>query len=339
MLVNIDVPDLEAATQLRSAVRIYGIDFTCAPRRAKPITVASGMLNKHTLSIEEIEKLENFSDFEAFLRRPGPWIGGFDFPFSLPQGLVRDLGWPAKWQQLVMHCAGLTRLELREVLDAYRNSRPAGTKYAHRATDYPAGSSSPMKLVNPPVALMFHEGARRIIESGAEVPALRPGDPSRVALEAYPGLLVRKQLGIRDSYKSDTRSEQTAARKEIRRTVLKAMQSGHPLGIRLRTKLDKLLAGDGSGDALDAVICAVQAAWAAGQPAYGLPEDAPEGEGWIVSAGFTGTSSYPLARMQKLASRASSIKRSPKGSPKGEYGHPTNGRPTRSRNIGGPKGR
>jgi hypothetical protein len=26
-----------------------------------------------------------------------------------------------------------------------------GSKYAHRATDIPAGSSSPMKLVNPPV--------------------------------------------------------------------------------------------------------------------------------------------------------------------------------------------
>jgi hypothetical protein len=320
-------------------VRIYGIDFTCAPRRAKPITVASGVLDKRTLSIEEIEKLENFSDFEAFLRRTGPWIGGFDFPFSLPRELVRDLGWPAAWVDLVEHCSAFTRPDFRKILDAYRNSRPAGGKYAHRATDYPAGSSSPMKLVNPPVALMFHEGARRMIQSGVHVPALMPGDLSRIALEAYPGLLVRKQLGRRDSYKSDTRSEHTAARKEIRRSVLQALRSGHPLGIRLRTRLDKLLVGDGSGDALDAAICAVQAAWAAGQPNYGLPEELPEGEGWIVSAGFTGTSSYPLARMQKLASLASSMKRSPKGSPKGEYGHPANGRPTRSRNIGGPKGR
>ncbi len=320
-------------------MRIYGVDFTCAPRRAKPITVASGVLDKKELFIQEIEKLEDFTAFEAFLRRPGPWIGGFDFPFSLPRELVRDLGWPAKWGELVSHCSGMTRLELRDILDVYRNSRPVGAKYAHRATDYPAGSSSPMKLVNPPVALMFHEGARRIIESGLQVPALMPGDASRVALEAYPGLLVRKQLGIRESYKSDTRSEHTSARKQIRKTVLQAMQSGKPLGIRLRTRLEKLLVTDGSGDALDAAICAVQAAWAAGQPNYGLPEDVPEGEGWIVSAGFTGTSAYPLARMQKLASRASSMKRSPKGSPKGEYGQVRKGRPARSRNIIGPKGR
>src|SRR5207248_1609725 len=85
-------------------------------------------------------------------------------------------------------------------LDAYRNTRQPGSRYAHRATDYPAGSSSPMKLVNPPVALMFHEGARRVLASGAHVPALHDGDAKRVALEAYPGLLVRKQLGIRESY-------------------------------------------------------------------------------------------------------------------------------------------
>ena len=94
--------------------------------------------------------------------------------------------------------------------------------------------------------------------------------------------------------------------------------SGYPVGIQLETRLEKAILGDGSGDALDAVVCAVQAAWAAGRPRYGLPEDVPEGEGWIVSAGFTGTSSYPLARMQKLASRDSSMNRSPNGSPKGE---------------------
>jgi len=72
-------------------MRIYGVDFTCAPRRAKPITVASASLKHHELHLEQIERLETFGEFEAFLARPGPWIGGFDFPFSLPRELVRDL--------------------------------------------------------------------------------------------------------------------------------------------------------------------------------------------------------------------------------------------------------
>jgi hypothetical protein len=265
-------------------VKIYGVDFTCAPRRAKPITVAAGFLERGALVVDEVERLESFAAFETMLSRPGPWVGGFDFPFSLPRELVRDLAWPAAWKALVGHCAAMSRQQFRDVLDAYRSTRRVGSKYAHRATDLPAGSSSPMKLVNPPVALMFQEGAPRILASGAHVPALLKGDTARVALEAYPGLLARKHLGIRQSYKSDTRSEHTPARKAVRRRIVAALKEGRPLGIRLTTRMERELVADGSGDTLDAVMCAVQAAWAAGRPGYGLPPRVPRGEGWIVSA-------------------------------------------------------
>jgi hypothetical protein len=263
-------------------LRIFGVDFTCAPRRAKPITVALGKLTGRRLAVAEVLRLESFADFEALLAQPGPWVGGFDFPFSLPLELARDLDWPAAWPELVAHCARMSRIELRAALDAYRKTRPAGSKYAHRATDRPAGSSSPMKLVNPPVALMFHEGATRLLASNVSIPALRETRENRIALEAYPGLLVRKQLGLRASYKSDARAEHTPERKRVRRRVLLALRRGKPLGIVLDTKLD--LAADGSGDTLDAAICAVQAAWAARRPAYGIPSGAPAGEGWIVSS-------------------------------------------------------
>jgi hypothetical protein len=143
-----------------------------------------------------------------------------------------------------------------------------------------------MKLVNPPVALMFHEGAPRILAAGVHVPALAAGDVRRVALEAYPGLLVRKQLGIRASYKSDTRREHTAERRAVRRRVVQALAAGKPLGVRLELPgaLGKALVEDGSGDLLDAVICAVQAAWAARRPGYGIPASAPQAEGWIVTS-------------------------------------------------------
>ena len=155
-------------------MRVYGVDFTCAPRRAKAITLAAGVLRNTTLRIEEIENLQSFAEFEALLARPGPWIGGFDFPFSLPLELVRDLGWPKPWRELVAHCAAMTRLELRAALDAYRSSRQPGSKYAHRATDLPAGSSSPMKLVTPPGALLFHGGARRLAAAVVDLPSLLP---------------------------------------------------------------------------------------------------------------------------------------------------------------------
>src|ERR1700704_1828055 len=205
---------------------------------------------KDLLRVEAIEGPETFADFEQFLARPGPWIGGFDFPFGLPAELCRDLGWPLEWKALVSHCSSLTRQQLRCALNAYRDSRPAGSKYAHRATDFPAGSSSPMKLVNPPVALMFHEGARRLLSAGVSVPGLAENDSSRIALEAYPGLLVRKQLGIRASYKSDTRAEHTPARHAARKAIVKGLKAGKPLGIvlDLPKKLERELVADGSGD-------------------------------------------------------------------------------------------
>jgi len=269
-------------------LRIYGVDFTCAPRKAKPITIASGRSKGEVLEVEEVEKLESFAQFEAFLARPGPWLGGFDFPFSLPRELVRDLGWPADWPGLVAHCARMTRIELRAVLDAYRNSRQPGNKYAHRATDHPAGSSSPMKLVNPPVALMFHEGARRLAAGELHLPGLLHRNSSRIALEAYPGLLARKQLGIRDSYKSDTRREHTPARRAARKKIVRALKSGQPLAVRieLEPRLERQVIADGSGDLLDAVICAVQAAWGWNrrESNFGLPAHAHPAEGWIVSS-------------------------------------------------------
>ena len=267
-------------------MRIYGVDFTCAPRRAKPITVAAGLLKRGSLQISALEKLHSFGEFEAFLARPGPWVGGFDFPFSLPAELARDLAWPAAWTDLVAHCATMDRKGFRQALDSYRAGRPVGRKYAHRATDYPAGSSSPMKLVNPPVALMFHEGARRLLAADVHIPILLPRNSLRVALEAYPGLLVRKQLGIRASYKSDTRAEQTPARTAVREQVLSALEEGRPLGIRVQMerKFEKQVVADGSGDLIDALICAAQAAWAAKRPGYGLPAEASAGEGWIVTA-------------------------------------------------------
>ena len=260
-------------------MKVYGVDFTSAPRAAKPIVVAEGLISNSGVKILAIEALASFDAFESLLRRPGPWVGGFDFPFGLPRELVRDLGWPRDWHGLIRFCAALSRNEWRGILDGYRATRPAGRKYAHRATDLPAGSSSPMKLVNPPVALMFHEGAPRLAEAGVHVPGLCPGDRSRIALEAYPGLFARKVIG-RASYKSDTRSKHTRERGDARLRVLNALQ------IETKPKLKSVLLEDGSGDCLDAAICAVQAAWGwrRRRRNFGLPDRIESCEGWIVSA-------------------------------------------------------
>ncbi len=259
-------------------MKVLGVDFTSAPGPRKAITVARCEL-RNDLHLKQIDELCDFDAFEALLREPGPWIGGFDFPFGLPREMVRDLDWPTDWKRLVAFCAALSRAEWRGILDGYRATRPVGGKYAHRATDIPAGSSSPMKLVNPPVALMFHEGAPRLADAGLHVPGLIEGDHSRIALEAYPGLLARSIIG-RDSYKSDTRSKQSAQRKAARVRIVKALPISASPSLRQR------LLDDGSGDTLDAVLCAVQAAWGwtRRRSRSGLPARLPRCEGWIVSS-------------------------------------------------------
>jgi hypothetical protein len=269
-------------------VKVFGVDFTSAPRRAKPITVAHGLFDKSLLRIEKIEELENFREFEALLCRPGPWIGGFDFPFGLPREAVEALKWPTAWHDMTRHCAGLGKPEFKRLLDGYRESRLPGKRYATRRGDAASGAHPAVKLVNPPVGLMFFEGAPRLAMAGLSVPCLRAGDPARVALEAYPGLLIRKHLGIREPYKNDSRGKQTPAQQAVRKKIIRAIKAGKPHGIKVKPveAVERRMVDDPSGDSIDAVICAVQASSGqqCGGPRYGLPSDVDPIEGWIVTA-------------------------------------------------------
>ncbi|MEN3292880.1 MAG: hypothetical protein V7642_2133 [Burkholderiales bacterium] len=266
-------------------MHIIGVDFTSAPRRAKPITVAHGHHEGDALHIERIEAHQDWASYEAWLAQPGPWIGAFDFPFGLSRELVEHLGWPQTWAALVTHCATLPRASLRETFKAFCDARPAGNKFAHRATDGPAGSSPSMKWVNPPVAYMFHEGTQRLLGAGVTVFGLHPGDPQRIALEGYPGLVARAVT--RASYKSDERAKQTPERRAARETIMQSLEEGtHPLGVRLHmgASLRRRVVDDGTADWLDAVLCAVAAAWAAQRPNYGLPLNIDPVEGWTAGA-------------------------------------------------------
>ncbi|WP_225984424.1 DUF429 domain-containing protein [Noviherbaspirillum aerium] len=268
-----------------AGMQIVGVDFTSAPRRAKPITVAVGEADGAVLRIARVDSHAGWASYEDWLAQPGPWVGGFDFPFGLSRELVEHLGWPQTWAELVTHCATLERAELRTTFKAFCDARPVGNKFAHRVTDGPAGSSPSMKWVNPPVAYMFHEGTRRLLDAGVTVFGLHAGDPRRIALEAYPGLVARAVT--RASYKSDERAKQTPERRAARERIVAALEDGtHPLGVRVVMKkaLRRELIEDGTADWLDAVLCAVAAAWAVQRPNYGLPLQLDPVEGWTAGA-------------------------------------------------------
>ena len=278
-----------------SAWPVLGCDVTSSPSRRKPVVVALGHAREQRgLLLVELDTFHRFDllqDWAEFLRQPIPWVGGFDAPFGLPRELVHTLGWPSQWSACMQHYAVLERSTIRDAFAAFCRARPAGAKFAHRQTDKPAGSSPSMKWINPPVAFMLQVTVPRLLDAGVHLPGLHDGDRSRVALEAYPGLLARELIGTR-SYKSDDRARQTPERLIARKDLLEALAQGRTrLGLRLRltaAQHDALVA-DASGDTLDAVLCMVQAAWAAqrhaqGDALYGLPPDLDPLEGWIVTA-------------------------------------------------------
>ena len=267
---------------------LLGCDFSSSPTRQKPIVLALGTLQNGRIQLSKIEQLASLDAFAEWLAQPQGWLGVFDMPFSLPRELVEHLQWPLTWPELIGHYATLSRADIRDTFAAFCDARPVGGKFAHRATDKPAGSSPSMKWVNPPVAFMLHAGVPRLLNAGVHLPGLHDGDNTRVALEGYPGLLAREVLGKR-SYKSDDKAKQTPERLIARKDLITALELGHTR-LKLRLKLTHaqrdMLAGDAKGDVLDAVLCLMQAAWAQGQgaPRYGLPLHVDPLEGWIITA-------------------------------------------------------
>ena len=187
-------------------MKILGIDFTSRPCPPKPITCLEASLEGKELKFVNLKELTSFASFEAVLREPGPWIAGIDFPFGQSRRFIGNIGWPTTWQGYVAAANQLGRDGFRRALDDYRKSRPPGDREHRRATDVACGSISPQKLYGTPVALMFFEGAKRLVQAGVTIPGLLEGDPDRIVVEAYPGVLARRILGRR-SYKNDEKSK------------------------------------------------------------------------------------------------------------------------------------
>ncbi|MGA8515584.1 MAG: DUF429 domain-containing protein [Burkholderiaceae bacterium] len=279
---------------------VIGCDFSSSPSKRKPIVFAIGSSTNGRVQLLNLERVETLDGFGAWLSVHTDWIGGFDLPFGLPRELVEHVHWPTDWAQCMRHYAALSREEIRSTFKAFCDARPVGGKFAHRATDLPAGSSPSMKWVNPPVAYMLHAGVPRLMDAGVHFPSLHQGavtdqdaagQPRRVALEAYPGLLAREILKNR-SYKSDDKAKQTPDRLIARKDLITALENGHTR-LKLRIKLTHAqrdtLVDDASGDSLDPVLCMLQAAWAeakwqGGDKRYGLPKKMDALEGWIITS-------------------------------------------------------
>ena len=269
-------------------MKILGMDFTSAPTRRKPITLAVCAFNGEVLCVLNVQALHDFAAFEAVLAEDGPWIAGIDFPFGQPRRLVENLGWPKKWTGYVEHVALLGKQGFEGAIRAYSAARPPGDKQHRRAVDVVANSRSPMMLAGVPVGKMFFQGAPRLLAAPCSIVPLRPTAGSRVIVEAYPALVARRWTAGQ-GYKSDDRRKQNEAKTAARRAIIAGLQSpalaqAYGFSLELPMNLAERMVLEHSADSVDAVLCAVQAAWAFGRrnEGFGIPAGCDLLEGWIV---------------------------------------------------------
>ena len=266
--------------------KIYGVDFTSAPRRAKPITCAACRLDGDRLSVVSVEQWTTFAGFESFLQRPSRWTAALDFPFGQPRELIHALNWPVNWNEYVSLVGKMTKLEFVELMDEFRKGQPRGKKHLFRRTDEMAKSCSPMMLYGVPVGKMFFEGAPRLQRSDVSVLPCRPNDSERTVVEGYPAL-VAKRLINNQKYKqqnSGASDRSDACRQIVEGCYTNVLREAYGLRLQISEQTKRLLIDDEKGDLLDAVLCAVQAA------AYELPQFTPISmpksadslEGWIA---------------------------------------------------------
>ena len=275
-------------------MKIFGIDFTSVPSSKKAITYAQCTLSKKRLSLEGLSCLTSFDEFERFLRQPGYWVAGIDFPFGQPRTLIQNLRWPRTWEGYVEVVARMTKPQFVEKLLNYCNSRDRGDKHHLRVTDKLARSRSPMMLFRVPVAQMFFEGAPRLLKSGVNIQPCHVQEDPRLVVEAYPALVARRWIG-NHSYKTDTLRQQPPDRTSAREKLAYGLRSTYTkthfgFDVHFSDKTAEILIRDGSGDRLDALLCAVQAAWAYSQRErnFGIPVDCDPLEGWIVDPLLSG---------------------------------------------------
>ena len=290
-----------------SSAMVFGVDFTSRPTFSKAIVCARCRLEGPLLLVERLERMSSFDEFTRLLQTSGPWIAGLDFPFGQPRRLVDNLAWPAIWADYVALVRNLGRQGFRETLENYKGQRPEGDREHLRLTDRLAGALSPSKLYGVPLALMFFEGAPRLLESRASIVPVRHRETDQVVVEAYPALVARALAGLVPSTRRQNPARPSLRLSQVRTAMVELLVGGrvrrrYGVTVGMDDEVRRACVEDSDGDSLDAVLAAVQAAWAWTRRAdgYGVPDDCDRLEGWIVDPHTQPTRNSSVTRVRPV---------------------------------------
>lgn len=268
-------------------MKVYGIDFTSAPSKRKPITCADCTLENGFLHLNDIKNLETFNQFNEFLANEAEWITGMDFPFGQPKELIDHWELPPSWKDYVEAIDKMGKDKFESKLNEYCQKQPKGHKHLKRYSDKLAKSISPMNIIKPPVGKMFFEGARRLLNSRVSILPCHKNGSKKIVVEAYPKLVATKFISTQ-KYKDDNKNKDTSQQIQARKKIINMLRSGYIIScygfdVILKDDFAVKMMTDSTGDSLDAFLCAIQAGWAYEQRecGYGIPEGF-ELEGWIV---------------------------------------------------------
>lgn len=266
---------------------MLGIDITSSPSPAKPLWVASCVLDGDTLRVGSLQPWNDLDVLRSLLAGQGPWIMGLDFPFGLPRAFVRNVGWGSSWTDIALRATRDRQASLAEII-AFRERAPVGSKHPLRATDRVAKSHSPVNIVRPAVGKMYLACVGQLASSDVSVRPCRPMPGDRVVVEAYPALVAERLVGSRH-YKDGSSGVAQAERDGRRAALVRAlfgasMRSGYGFTVDVARGHQEAMGKDRGGDMLDSVLCSVQAAWAwrNREHNYGMPRDCDAIEGWIA---------------------------------------------------------
>jgi hypothetical protein len=250
----------------RCPKRVWGVDFSGAKDAGKKIWIARGDVRGGIVEIERCDPARELPGFKTgrddclaalceFVAGEGECVLGFDFPFGLPEKLVKE----RTWEEFV--AAFPTKYADPESFKSACRSA-ACERELKRLTDKEC--QSPFSPYNLRLYRQTYYGMRDFLgpivarELTCVIPMQRPVPGKPWVLEVCPAATLKREgLYVRDgrpvSYKKKTEKH-----REARRRILEGIERPGVLRIGSQEIREKVL-DDSEGDGLDSVIAALAA--------------------------------------------------------------------------------